>query len=266
MTKKLCILASILLTTSFSASSQTRHALRQTSDYTIGPSIQPLLVYGEGWSQRFTIINVDYYNGGEPTTGALRFYTSTGSPWRIPLRGRGQVSEIAVNLGSGQMISVETEVSDQAQQLGWAKLDLPDSNAWGIYHAFTTFRKQTSGAPDLMTTAPFVDDLERELVIPFDNTGGKYPGIGLVNAGTIRDTYVLDVYDLDGNRRKTIAKTVEPLSLQWFSLLGENPELANLAGQIKVSASRFRAAAFTLQFAPNGAFTALPVVHTFGMN
>jgi hypothetical protein len=52
--------------------------------------------------------------------------------------------------------------------------------------------------------------------------------------------------------------------LQATTLLAENPELAGMAGQIKITGGLYRSALFTLQFAPTGAFTALPVVHTFG--
>lgn len=237
---------------------------RETSRYTIGPSIQPLVIFGEGWSQRFTIINVDYYDGGEPTTGTLRFYTRTGEPWRLPIRDRGAVDSIPINLKSGEMASFETEVSQQAQQLGWALFDLPSSNAWGIYHSFTTFRKQTAGAPDLMTSVPFFDDLEDVAIVPFDNTGGKYHGLGIVNSGTRSEDYRFEAYDVAGTLRKTFFRTVPARNLQWFSLSAEHPELAGIVGQIKISTGGFRVAAFTLQFAPNGAFTAIPPVHTYG--
>ena len=238
---------------------------RETSNYTVGPSIQPMVIYGEGWSQQFTIINVAYYDGGEPTIGALRFFTRTGQPWALPIRGVGAVEQVPVNLRSGQMMIVETEVSQQSQQLGWALLDLPSNSAWGIYHAFATYRKQTSGAPDLMTSVPFFDDLEDEAIIPFANRDGKYPGIGIVNNGTSSETYRLDVHDVSGALRKTITKSVPARNLHWFSLVAENPELAGVAGQIKVSSGFLRMSVFMLQFAANGAFTALPLVHTFGM-
>ncbi len=128
---------------------ETKRRTRETSEYTIGPSVQPLVIYGEGWTQKFTIINVDYYQGGEPTVGTLRFYTRDGLPWRIPLKGRSAVDEVPVTLQPGQMFVLETEVSQQPQQLGWLSFTL-NSNVkqWGIYHAFTTFRKETPGRTD----------------------------------------------------------------------------------------------------------------------
>ncbi len=237
----------------------------RTSSYTVGPSIQPLIIIGEGWSQQLTIINVSYYQGGEPTVGTVRFYTQGGKPWSIPLKGIGSVDHVDVNLASGQMMVLDTEVSFGAQQLGWALFDLSSNvNQWGIYHAFTVFRKQTAGAPDLMTSVPFVDALEDEWIIPFDNRDGQYPGIGIVSTRSSPTQYTLDVYDTNGALKKTITKTVNPSSLLWFSLVGENPDLAGFAGQIKMRGGLFSSAVFTLRFAGNGAFTGVPLVHTFG--
>ena len=238
---------------------------KHTSDYTIGPSVQPLVIYGEGWSQQFTIINVEYYQP-EPTIGILHFYRSDGQPWRIPLKGYGTTDQVAVNLQPGKMLVIQTEVSQQPQQLGWAALELSSNiDQWGIYHAFTTFRKQTPGSPDLMTSVPFVDGLEDEWIIPFDNTEGKFPGIAVVNAYSRTDTFTFDVYDTTDTRRTTFQKTIGPNNLLWFSLLAEHPELAGVAGQIKIHSQGLESAVFSLQFAGNGAFTALPMVHTFGM-
>jgi hypothetical protein len=248
----------------FSASLSAATDRKDTSDYTIGDSVQPLVIIGEGWSQTFTIVNVDYYEGGEPTNGTLRFYDTQGQPWRIPIKGQGMVDWVPVNLASGQMVAFETEVSFEYQQLGWARLELPDSDARGIYHAYTVFRKQQSGQADLMTAVPFVDDIEDELIIPFDTREGKYPGLSLVNTWTSEDTITVRAYDSAGGIRAEFSKTVPAQGMVWFSLLGEFPQLAGFEGQLKVLGGTFTAA-FSLQFTPNGAFTAVPMVHTYGL-
>jgi hypothetical protein len=86
-----------------------------------------------------------------------------------------------------------------------------------------------------------------------------------VNAGSRPDTFTLDVYDATGTLRKTFKKTVAARNLHWFSLLAEHPDLAGISGQIRLHTPGFRAAALSLQFASHGAFTALPMVHTYGM-
>jgi hypothetical protein len=234
--------------------------------YTVGPSIQPLVIVGEGWTQQFGFINVSYYRG-EPTVGVLYFYNKDGQPWKLALKRYGTVDHVNINLRSGQMLTLETEVSYARQDLGWAHFDISDNiDEWGIYRAYTVFRKQQSGQPDLMTSVPFVDGLEDEWIIPFDNEDGKYPGIGLVNSGGTTTKFVLQALDADGNLLKQIERSVGPRCLDWFSLVGENTELALKRGQIRVTGGFFSSAAFTLQFTPNGAFTGLPIVHTYGIH
>lgn len=239
---------------------------RYTSKYTIGPSVQPLIIVGEGWSQQFNIINVDYYDG-DPTVGILYFYRKDGQPWKVPLKGYGLVDHVNINVRSGRMIVLETEVSYGQQELGWAYFDLSDrTKEWGIYRAYAVFRKQQSGQPDLMTSVPFVDGLEDEWVIPFDNEDGKYPGIALVNSGETTTKFLLEITDCDGNLLKVIQRSVGPLSLDWFSLVHENTDLAMKRGQIRITGGLFSSAVLTLQFTPNGAFTGIPIVHTYGMH
>jgi hypothetical protein len=251
-----CVILALFCSTAFAGSS-----------WMVGASVQPLVIIGEGWTQQFTIINVDYYQGGSATTGTVSFYTRDGQRWKIPLKNVGTVDHVNVRLSSGHMTSFETEVLQGPQELGWAYFDLdqPLTNQ-GIYHAYTVFRKQESGRPDLMTSVAFVDGFEDEWIIPFDNLGAKYAGVGLVNTSADETiTLTLQVFNDIGGHVKTIKKDIEPLHLEWFSLTGENPELAEKRGQIKATGGIGQSAVFTLQFAPHGAFTGLPVVHTFGM-
>ncbi len=239
----------------------------RTSGYTVGPSVQPLVIIGEGWTQQFIIVNVDYYDK-TPTVGTLSFFTASGKPWNLPLQGLGSVSRVPVNLASGQMMVLETQLSNAPQQLGWANLDVSlSSTGDGIYNAYTIFRNQQTGRPDLLTTSYFADGLEDEWVLPFDNTQGRYPGIGIVNTNPFgtSETYVLRVYDSGGALLKSITKSVNAMALNWFSLVAENPDLAGARGQIKITGGLFDSAVFSLQFTPNAAFTSMPVTSTFGL-
>jgi hypothetical protein len=67
---------------------------RRESRYTVGPSVQPLVILGEGWSQQFVLVNVSHYDP-EPTVGSLAFYRD-GRPWRVPIKGRGSVDSISI--------------------------------------------------------------------------------------------------------------------------------------------------------------------------
>ena len=145
----------------------------RTSEYTIGPSVQPMVIIGDGWQQKIVIVNVSYYKP-EPTVGTMRFYTKDGKAWKVPLQSYGLTDHVDINLNPGQMIVLETEVSWNPQSLGWAYFDLvSNTDQWGIYHGYTVFRKQTPGQPDLMTSVPLVDSLEGNWIVPFDNTDGK---------------------------------------------------------------------------------------------
>jgi hypothetical protein len=264
MLKSVAVQAALITITCFGATAADFQ--RGTSAYTIGPSVQPMVIIGEGWTQQFVFVNLSHYSA-EPTVGTLSFFTKDGQPWKVPLKGKGSVDHVDLNIKPGQMVMLETDVLFSAQNLGWAYFDLSDNtHEWGIYHAYTVYRKQANGRPDLMTSVPFVDGLEDEWIVPFDNEGGKYPGVAMVNSSrTSRTTFIFDVYDLDGNQLKMFSKTLSPRSLSWFSLIDEHPDLAGKRGQIKVSGGFASSAVLTLQFAGNGAFTALPAVHTYGM-
>ena len=117
-----------------------------------------------------------------------------------------------------------------------------------------------------MTSVPLVEGLEDEWIVPFDNSGGKYPDMAFVNTSTYAtNSLVVQVFDLNGKNIKTFTKTVAPLILTWFSLISDYPDLASAQGQLRITGGFASSAVLTLQFASNGAFTALPVVHTFGM-
>jgi len=100
----------------------------RTSSYTVGPSVQPLVITGEGWTQQFTFINVDYYDK-QRTVGTLYFYTQDGNPWKIPLQGLGTVDHVDINLASGQMLALATVTSFGTQRLGWANFALVDDTS-----------------------------------------------------------------------------------------------------------------------------------------
>ena len=94
------------------------------SEYIVGPSVQPMVIIGEGWTQQFTFINADYYQGGESTNGTLKFFTKDGKPWKVPLQRLGTTDHVDINLKPGQMLILDTEVSWAPQQLGWAYFEL----------------------------------------------------------------------------------------------------------------------------------------------
>lgn len=122
------------------------------------------------------------------------------------------------------------------------------------------------GRPDLMTAVPFSDDSYEGFRVFFDHTDGKYHGVGIINSSLCRfppcrDVQVrIRVRGTDGAVVSDKTRTIRPGSLTWFSLAAEYPETIGRTGVFEVTpVDSFSAAlsGFSLQFTPNGAFTAV---------
>jgi hypothetical protein len=113
---------------------------------TYSTQIVPLVIIGEGWSQRVVFLNVDT---ALPVIGTLQFYTKDGQPWQVQTKDQGTASTFLVNLQPGQTAIFETVVKTSSQQLGWARLDLTIQGLGDVFGQ-TIFRKQTPGLPDFM--------------------------------------------------------------------------------------------------------------------
>ncbi len=221
----------------------------------------PLIIVGEGWSQQIMIKNVD---DEEALTGTIKFFKADGSPWAVELRDRGTASEFFVTLFPGQMAVYETVVRTHPQVLGWAEID---TECCAYSHAQTIFRKQTPGRPDLMTSMVLGSDSIRRADIPFDNRDGKYAGVGVLvtescYSFSCESTLRWRFKDPMGNIFKEATTKQAHQTLHWFSLTADHPETAGRLGSIEVSSGDadseyVELVAFSLQFAPNGAFTVI---------
>lgn len=226
----------------------------------LGETFVPLVIVGEGWSQQVIIHNTDL--GGEALTGTLKFFAANGDPWSVDLVDRGSNNQFFVTLLPGQMAIYETVVKQHGQILGFAHLDL---DCCAYHSAQTVFRKQTAGRPDLMTSMPLSDYGLRRLVVPFDNRGGKFAGVGVVNLNTCfsfdcETNLRYRFLDTNGSVFKEITVLQRNNTLNWFSLSTDHPEVVGRVGTLEVSAADeefVRVQGFSLQFAPNGAFTVI---------
>lgn len=228
---------------------------------TYSTQVVPLIIAGEGWSQKLVISNVDE---SDSAVGTIRFFRADGRPWTLPLKDKGAETVQLINLQPGQTLVLETEAKETSQELGWAYVDL-SSGGLGDIFGQSIFRKQTSGRPDLMTSTPFALYAYDRLHIFFDNLGSKYAGVGIVLVDTCQfgcqdETVKIRFRKLDGSVIAEKTKTYKEGTLNWFSLSAEFPEVIEQIGTMEVEpsapfASRF--AGFSLQFAPNGAFTSV---------
>ena len=224
--------------------------------------IVPLVIVGEGWSQRILLTNVD---NTHTAAGTLQFFTQTGQTWNVALTNGSTGSIFAFSLQPGQSTIFETVVLQTPQTLGWAFIE--ESTA-GIADLFgqTIFRKQTTGLPDFMCSLLLGSQAFSRLTVFFDNTGGKYTGMGVLTSEVCifscdaPDSLRVTVRDLSGRviSQKTISQ--KKGVLYWMNLGVDFPETNGMTGTFVVEpVTQFSTTltGFSLQFAPNGAFTAI---------
>ena len=118
-----------------------------------------------------------------------------------------------------------------------------------------------------MTSLAVEDDTLRSVHLMFDNRGGKFAGVGILNTATCFSFSCEQIYDIvfrdeNGSVFHRESRTQRNETLWWFSLSAEFPQVARRLGTMEVKSgdpgSEFiRAVGFSLQFAPNGAFTAV---------
>jgi hypothetical protein len=223
--------------------------------------ILPLLIVGEGWSQSLVVQNVD---DDRPSVGNLKFYTREGEPWQVDLVDHGKTDTVPINLQPGHSMFVQTVEYLHPQELGWAFVDL-DSEGLGDILCQTIYRKRQEGRPDLMTSAVLSDSGYDRMSLYFDNTDWKYAGVAILNSDqcsycTDKPEFRIQVKNFDGSIVVERTRAFDYGELWWISLIHEFPETIDKRGILVVEpVERFdgEVSGFSLQFTPNGAFTAI---------
>jgi len=240
-----------------------RHPGRQVSGTATSlTEIVPLVIVGEGWSQRIILLNVDPSN--TPAIGTLSFYTRDAQPWEVDLGSLGKASTFLVNLKPGQTALYETVAIAGTQQLGWAILEL-NSQGLGDVFGQTVFRKQTAGLPDFICSMVLGGQSGSKLSVFFDNTGGKYTGMGILSSEICSFScdpvnLRVTVQDFSGNTISQKTITQQQGALYWMNLGADFPETVGRSGTFVVEPVEpfsTELTGFSLQFAPNGAFTVI---------
>lgn len=245
--------------------SRSVHPLRPrplvSSITTFYQQIVPLVIVGEGWSQRIVFLNVD---SALPVIGTLQFYTKDGQPWQVQTKDQGTASTFLVNLSPGQTAILETVVKTSTQQLGWAMLELT-SQGLGDVFGQTIFHKQTPGLPDFMCSMVLGGEGFEKLSVFFDNTAGKYTGMGILSSEICTfspcdpSQLKVTVKRLDGSIISQRTITQNRGALYWMNLGVDFPETAGQIGTFTVEVvQQFSTTltGFSLQFAGN-AFTVI---------
>jgi hypothetical protein len=230
---------------------------------TFTDQIIPLIVLGDGWTQRFVLQNVD---DTIPSAGTISFFSDTGGPLSVNIKGKGVVTALPFNLSVGTTTFYETVPSNTPQKLGWASLHL-GSGGQGNMFGQTIFRKQTAGLPDFMCSMPFGAVALHKLTTFFDNTGTNYTGMGIVaqdNCASVPCTGSVNlrvtVRDDSGFIVSQKIVSQKQGTLHWMNLGTEYPETNGIAGAFEVDvidAATTILSGVSLEFAGNGAFTAI---------
>jgi len=88
---------------------------------------------------------------------------------------------ILFNLSPGQTAIYETLVDNAPQRLGWALIEETSAGV-GDMLGQTVFRKQNVGSPDFMTSHLLDFPGFERMSVFFDNTEGKYTGMGILTS------------------------------------------------------------------------------------
>lgn len=216
----------------------------------------PLVIIGEGWSQQFILQNV----GSRTATGTIRFWAQDGSPWEVELVGRGTRSTFPISLLPDEIVILETKVEFHGQLLGTATVGFSEGDRTT---GQTIFRRQEDDRPDFITSFPLGEGTLRvgKLRIPFDNRDGKYAGVGLFHLGLVDRRLRIRLRDAEGLvfHEEVVAQAFR--TLWWFSLSAQYPQSNGRIGTLEVTDADgldfLFISGFSLQFTPNGAFTAV---------
>lgn len=239
------------------ATAQPREAGFITTNST---QVVPLVIVGEGWSQKIILQNVD---PSATATGTIQFYTKDGAPWSVDLL-TGSGSTFLINITPGQAVIFETKAKPDPQQLGWALISQTSGGSADVLGQ-TVFRRQADGRPDFMTSVILSDRSGSWTSTYFDNTNGNYTGMAIVTPDFCQfsfcqgdESYTVKITALDGTVLSTKAVLQKRGRLYWMNLGVDFPETNGRAGFFRVENANFRyMSAFSLQFTANGAFTAV---------
>lgn len=224
--------------------------------------VVPLVIVGEGWSQRLVLTNVDT---SHPAIGTIQFYTQSGAPWTVNTVSSGRNSAFLFNLQPGQTFMLDTAVSQAPQSLGWAFITETTAGLGDLFGQLV-FRKQTAGLPDFMCSLVLGSQAFARLSVFFDNTNGNSTGMGIITSQICNfscdtaDSLRVTVQDLSGNTISQKTITQKKGTLYWMNLAADFPATAGKMGMFVVEpVTKYSTTltGFSLQFAGNGAFTAI---------
>jgi hypothetical protein len=204
---------------------------------------------GDQWTTSFTLINIDT----SPANYTLSFYDDNGNPLSLGISGLGTATDISGTLPVNGSVVYQTTGGVGVLQ-GWAYLAYDHVIAGTA--VFT--RRLPGNAVDFEAAVPLESQFQDRFVIAFDNAGGYYTGIALVNASSGRtETVSVTFRDETGAAFLLDSFVMGPNTHTAFLVDDTYPATAGVRGVVEFSTndSAAQLAGLGLRFNPTGSFT-----------
>jgi hypothetical protein len=218
--------------------SKTRNSTRASSS----TAVQPVVVFGDGWQQKFIIQNVGAYLKQDLKL-TLEFYRSDGKPWSIETKDHGTVDKIPLTIPVFGLATIETALSFGPNETGWMKIvTVPYSQDEGrnYFHAQTILKRVSTDRPDsVMVAQLWTGGFSDDSVTHFDLQDGNKLDLTILNSYeptsfTKQDTITIMLYDEDGQPFARKTKAIQRLQSVTFSLADEFPAALDRRGSIVI--------------------------------
>lgn len=222
---------------------------------TVRPGRQLLsqIAEGAGWKTGIILVNLDTVAANY----TLRFYSSDGSPLRLPLDvAPGRLESVEGTIPVGGSRTITTLGTDTTLSQGWAEL-----TSTRLVNGLAVFRQRAEGRPDqeagVSTTSP-----SARFILPFDNTQGFVSSMALVNTNTSNARAIAaSPRDETGVTLAGDSVNLPARGHAAFVMSDRFPSMAQRRGAAEFNApSGADFSALGLRFNPGGAFTSLPTL------
>jgi hypothetical protein len=214
-----------------------------------------------GWDTNVILVNP----GSVAATVQVSFFGDDGNPLQLPLIPPGSTSSslqssMSVSVPPHASASVSTAGSPAASNIGgWAQI-----NGSREITAYAVFGWPLNGnASNGLTQAVSHDACvsNTSVTVPFDNSGGRFFGIGVANPGSAAANIAVTVTDATGRLiGQGGSQGSVPVNGHTQFLLSQLvPATSGIGGTVSLTSSAGPLAVTALQFNSNGSFTSVPI-------
>lgn len=211
------------------------------------PLIIPHLADDSGWRTTLVLTNTS----SSPAAVTLLFHRETANgatePWSPAFVEVSGTSNLTVP-GGGSLF-LHTTGTSPSGSVGWGEVQT--TGAVQAYAVFTSSATQDGTAPASVGAS--------RLLVPFDNTGGRFTALALATNSTTGQTVSVSIRTNDGTITKGTLGTLPTAGHTSFLLASKFPATASQQGLVELSSSVGSLSGIALRFNANGAFTSAPM-------